>query len=119
MSTENNNPHNMGKITSIRDWSLEQASEGRECCAACYKLSLRPSEVAFLINGEDVIHMECVKPATTDLYHKVMLDNANLKDAKDEDDRKLFSMMLEQSIFLFMHALDEDINAWNHLRSVL
>ncbi len=98
-------------------WDPQQIMEGNECCAFCGRLGLRPSEIALLIHGEDFVGMECIKPATVELYHTLMLDIVSLNESKDDQDRKVFGMMVEESTMLFLHALDEDMNAWNRLRS--
>lgn len=111
--------HRGSTITPPGNWSPEQVVESKACYFLCIKLGVEASQVAVLLFGHHVVDMECVKPTTSKLYHMVMQDQACLDGAKDDQERRIFSMMLECSTLLFMHALDEDIFSWNLSRSVL
>lgn len=112
------NPVRTSKITPPKEWDVMQVSEGNACCCSLSRCMIPPHQIAILIHGSDVVKMECVRPVTVELYHKLMLDQANLADSKDDAERKLYQMMVEESYMLFAHSLDEDIASWNRSRSV-
>ncbi len=114
---ENANPIKSSKVTSPLHWDPEMVAEGNACCTFLSRLGFPPHTIAILIHGENVVDIECVKPRTVELYHKLMMDIISEREATDANDRKLFGMMVEESTLLFTHALDEDIAAWNRLRS--
>lgn len=116
---ENTNPVNSSRFTPPLHWDPEMVSEGNSCCTFLNRLGFQPNEIAMLIHGEDVIEMECVRPKTAELFHALMLDVVRQREAKDDHERKLYGMMIEESTLLFKHALDEDMAAWNRSRSGL
>jgi len=116
---ENTNPVNSSRFTPSLYWGLMMVSEGNSCCTCLSRLGFRACDIAILIHGEDVVELECVRPRTVELFHKLMLDRVSLDEAKDEHSRKLCGMMVEESELLFTHALDEDMAAWNRSRSGL
>lgn len=114
---ENANPVKSSRITPPVQWDPGMIADGNTCCTVLSRLGFPPHAVAILIHGEDIVNIECVRPRTVELYHKLMMDIISEREATDANDRKLFGMMVEESTLLFNHALDEDIAAWNRSRS--
>jgi len=116
---ENTNPVNSSRFTPSLYWGPMMVSEGNACCTCLSRLGFRACDIAILIYGENAVELECVRPRTVELFHKLMIDRVNLDEAEDEHSRKLYGMMVEESELLFTHALDEDMAAWNRSGSGL
>jgi hypothetical protein len=112
------NPVKTQKITPPRHWDPQQAREADMCCRECSRLGISGADIAVLMHGEEVVHLECVRPGTVELFQKFVSDRTNLWLAKDRNDEKLYQMMIDESYMLFIHALNKDLAAWNQSRLV-
>lgn len=115
-----NNPVKTSKITPPTAWTLQMARDADQCFFACQKqqIGLTYAQYAILIYGEEVVDLECVRPETVELFKKVKSDQEKFEGSNDKHESILYQIMLEKSYMLFMHALDEDLKQWKHVKSV-